>query len=142
MATRKDVVLLNQELGDIEIYPLAHKDHYGQIIYDTYARKEIDTFAVSPDKWVSEGDYYIAILTPEDNEKIQYVKATDSPVWDVRVDPIEETSLTYKTQIKNRAYVTTLITEDKSIKLISMKPLENDILVILKGMDLNEHEEA
>lgn len=138
MATRKDVILLNQEWGDIEIYPLAHKDHYEQVIYDTYARKEIDQFTVTSDKWQSEGDYYVALLTKDDNEKIQYVKETDSPVWDVRVNPIEDPSTTYKTQIKCRAYVTTLITGDGSIKLLSMKPLENDILLIVKGLDLNE----
>ena len=138
MAERKDVILLNQEWGDIEIYPLAHKDHYEQVIYDTYARKEIDQFTVTPDKWQSAGDYYVAVLTKDDSEKIQYVRETDSPVWDVRVNPIEDPSTAYKTQIKCRAYVTTLIAENGSIKLLSMKPLENDILLIVKGLDLNE----
>lgn len=140
MAERKDVILLNQEWGDIEIYPLAHKDHYEQVIYDTYARKEIDQFIVTTNKWQAEGDYYVAILTKDDDERIQYVKETDSPIWDVRVNPIEDPSIAYKTQIKCRAYVTTLITGDGFIKLLSMKPLENDILVITKQLDLNKRD--
>lgn len=140
MAERKDVILLNQEWGDIEIYPLAHKDHYEQVIYDTYARKEVDQFIVTANKWQAEGDYYVAILTKDDDERIQYVKETDSPIWDVRVNPIEDPSIAYKTQIKCRAYVTTLITGDGFIKLLSMKPLENDILVITKQLDLNKRD--
>lgn len=140
MAERKDVILLNQEWGDIEIYPLAHKDHYEQVIYDTYARKEVDQFIVTTDKWQADGDYYVAILTKDDDERIQYVKETDSPIWDVRVNPIEDPSIAYKTQIKCRAYVTTLITGDGFIKLLSMKPLENDIIVITKQLDLNKRD--
>ena len=140
MAERKDVILLNQEWGDIEIYPLAHKDHYEQVIYDTYARKEVDQFIVTTDKWQADGDYYVAILTKDDDERIQYVKETDSPIWDVRVNPIEDPSIAYKTQIKCRAYVTTLITGDGFIKLLSMKPLENEILVITKQLDLNKRD--
>lgn len=140
MAERKDVILLNQEWGDIEIYPLAHKDHYEQVIYDTYARKEVDQFIVTTDKWQADGDYYVAVLTKDDDERIQYVKETDSPIWDVRVNPIEDPSIAYKTQIKCRAYVTTLITGDGFIKLLSMKPLENNILVITKQLDLNKRD--
>lgn len=140
MAERKDVILLNQEWGDIEIYPLAHKDHYEQVIYDTYARKEVDQFIVTTDKWQADGDYYVAVLTKDDDERIQYVKETDSPIWDVRVNPIEDPSIAYKTQIKCRAYVTTLITGDGFIKLLSMKPLENEILVITKQLDLNKRD--
>lgn len=140
MAERKDVILLNQEWGDIEIYPLAHKDHYEQVIYDTYARKEVDQFIVTTDKWQADGDYYVAVLTKDDDERIQYVKETDSPIWDVRVNPIEDPSIAYKTQIKCRAYVTTLITGDGFIKLLSMKPLENDIIVITKQLDLNKRD--
>lgn len=140
MAQKKDVILLNQELGGIEIYPLAHKDHYQQVIYDTYARKEVDTFVVPQALWSDNGTYCSCELNENSGsgfEKLKYIKATDSPVWDVSVDPVAS-GTDYKVQIKNRAYVTTLITNDKSITLMAMKAPSTDITLTLKGLDLNE----
>ncbi len=59
-------------------------------------------------------------------------------MWDIRVNPIEDTEIAYKTQIKNRAYITTLITGDGTIKLVSMKAPDTDVILILKGLDLHE----
>lgn len=133
MANKKDVILLDKL---DEIYPLAHADSNNEIIPDTYFRKNVHFFTLEPGDWYPEDDYFVYDITPEKDERVKFVKETDQPVWDIVVNPSDPDIVPdYVTQIKYRAWCTTLITLDGAIKLIGMGQPEDQITLMIIGLD-------
>ena len=123
----KDVILIS---NNDNIYPLAHSDSNGEVISDTYQRKEYDTFILLSNQWITRGSpaYYEYTI-----ENIN-IKATDNPIWDIQVDPTS--GIDYKTQVKYRAWCTTLVTENGRMRLYSMNRPEHNITLITMGLKL------
>lgn len=139
MGIKKDVILLDKL---DEIYPLAHSDSNGEIIPDTYFRKNVHYFTINSDNWQPVDDYFVYEITEEIDERVKDVKETDKPLWDIVVDPSDpEIVSDYKTQIKYRAWCTTLLTFNGSLKLISMNQPEEPITLMVIGLKLKERQE-
>ncbi len=60
---------------------------------------------------------------------------TETPTWDIAVDPTN-TTVDYKTQIKYRAWCTTLNTYYGYMELISMRIPDHNITLEVKGLNL------
>lgn len=136
MAGKRDVILLDKD-NNLEIYPCAHANSDNEVINDTYARKDVHevSYNITVDGgWSSVNGYYVCTLTADTDERIAKIKATDVPTWDVDVDPTGGSGEDYKTQIKYRAYVTTLVTGDGKITLYAMKE-PGPFVLHLKGVD-------
>jgi hypothetical protein len=67
--------------------------------------------------------------------KLVGLDGTETPVWDIAVDPFN-TEVPYKTQIKYRAWCTTLNTYYGYMELISMNIPSHDITLEVKGLNL------
>lgn len=161
MTNRRDVVL-KDDLGN-KIFPLAHATSTNELIDDTYFRKKVYTFILKSDKWEGKDGYFSYKIDKsykedtdyKDDEEVQSwnfsdITGEESPIWDIVVDAtINDPG--YKTQIKHRAWITTLSTskeEDSEgnetgyIELQSMKQPSTSVTLLVKGINLNKQEEA
>lgn len=84
--------------------------------------------SVVPKERLNQGAYQIIT-------KLVGLDGTETPVWDIAVDPFN-TEVPYKTQIKYRAWCTTLNTYYGYMELISMNIPSHDITLEVKGLNL------
>jgi hypothetical protein len=152
MAGKRDVILLDKD-NNLEIYPISHADSNNEVIPDTYFRKNVHEFTLKAENWVDHTDYFTYKINNEDEDAkakgIENITGEESPVWDIVVDPTDTSICDYKTQIKYRAWITTLTTgrekdsegnETGYIELESMKQPEHPVTILIKGLDLNKRE--